>query len=105
MKFVNLTKHSIKDLLSNKEYAVPRNSVVVNVSEVIIRESDGTMITKLVYGDIVGLPAPQEDVMYIVSAVVLNALNGSREDCVAPSRPVRDSKGVVMGCRGFRTNG
>ena len=105
MKFVNLTKHEIKDLISGEYYPVPENSAVVNVDEVIVSEEGGTQITKLIYKDIVGLPNPVDGVRYIVSAVILNALNGSRNDCVAPARPLRDSKGAVLGCRGFRTNG
>ena len=38
------------------------------------------------YGEIVGLPAPHEDVIFIVSALVLAAAKAQgRTDCVAPA--------------------
>lgn len=38
------------------------------------------------YGDIVGLPDPKDDTIYIVSALVLTAAKAAgRTDCVAPA--------------------
>lgn len=46
---------------------------------------------------ILNLPAPQKDVLYIVSGIVASA--AQREDVVAPARMIRDSKGKVTQCR------
>jgi hypothetical protein len=52
------------------------------------------------YGDVTGLPEPQEHVLYIVSTLVQQALP-QRSDLVSPDRVIRDEQGRVTGCRGF----
>ncbi len=47
-------------------------------------------ISRDVYGDVENLPAPKKGIIYIVSAKVLNALNGSRIDVVSPGRQIKD---------------
>ena len=48
------------------------------------------------------LPRPVEGVVYIVSALALNAVPAERTDFVCPKQVVRDDKGRVIGCKGFR---
>lgn len=55
------------------------------------------------YGKIEGLPEPRPDRIYVVSLVVLQALNGARPDVYSPdSGPgsaVRDSHGKIVGVK------
>ena len=58
-----------------------------------------------VFGAVEGLPEPQPGTLYIVSAMVLSALAGSRSDVVAPATGhpacVRNDKGHILSVPGF----
>jgi len=60
-------------------------------------------VVKTVFGEVTGLPEPQEDTVYIVSTLVLSAVQG-RKDVVAPNTgaAIRDSEGRVVGVPGFQ---
>ena len=47
------------------------------------------------------LPIPVEGVVYIVSALALNAIPADRTDFVCPKQVVRKD-GEIVGCKGFR---
>mgnify|MGYP000913102359 CR=1 FL=1 len=64
---------------------------------------EGFPLVSRSYGDVTGLPDPIEGTTYVVSAMVLEALKGSRPDVVAPGDSVRVD-GVIVGCRGFAIN-
>ena len=55
-------------------------------------------ITKNTYGEIVDLPEPSRDYIYIVSALVANAAT-DRYDLVIPNELVRDENGNIVGCK------
>jgi len=103
MNFVNLTTHEVNDVGAGNTY--PPSGMVArtdrNTKDIYYGK---TLVVTTVYSDVFGLPEPKHDTMYIVSAVVLNALDGSRSDCVSPYRPVRDETGKTTGCLGFRRN-
>ena len=50
------------------------------------------------YGDIEGLPDPEDGVAYIVSSIVASAVKG-REDVFIPNESVRDNEGRINGCK------
>ena len=52
------------------------------------------------FGEIAGLPEPMDNVNYIVSQIVFDALP-NRTDLLVPSGVVRDTAGQVVGCRCF----
>ena len=64
-------------------------------------EVDGMPVYKTEYGDIEGLPPESAGTVYLVSRLVLDALQGTRSDVFAPGQAVRDETGKVIGCRGF----
>lgn len=55
-------------------------------------------INKVAYGKVEGLPEPQDGVIYIVSAMVAQAVP-DRDDVVFPYDLVRDEQGQVKGAR------
>lgn len=62
------------------------------------------------FGEIIGLPEPEKDVVYIVSALVLAAAERiERDDCVAPATGhpecVRDERGHIVSVPGFVKSG
>lgn len=100
MNFINLTPHAI----TLNDGRVFESVGVARVGNTFSDfDSDG--VCSVAYGDIEGLPAPQEDTLYIVSALVLSAAKAAgRTDCVAPSTGhpacVRD-KGFIVSVPGF----
>ena len=50
------------------------------------------------YGEVFDLPEPQENTLYIVSALVANALKGIRNDLRIPTNMVKNLLGQPIGC-------
>jgi len=50
------------------------------------------------FNEVEGLPEPQEDTYYIVSALVAGAAK-NRDDLLIPNDIVRDEAGRIIGCR------
>jgi hypothetical protein len=53
---------------------------------------------KTVLGQVVDLPEPQDDTLYIVSRAVAEAAR-DRDDLVVPDNVIRDDQGRVIACR------
>lgn len=99
--FINLTPHAIA-LNSGVSYPSVGVARVSNT----FTDFDANGVCDVRYGDIVGLPAPVDGTLYIVSAMVLNAAKAAgRMDCVAPATGhpsvVRDDKGLIVSVPGF----
>ena len=98
MNFVNLTPHAI--ILNDGTVFQPSGNVA-RVSATFTDFENG--ICRQKFGDVTGLPDPQEGTMFIVSALVLAATD--RDDVVAPAtghpQCVRNDKGQIMSVPGF----
>ena len=111
MKVVNLTAHSINVILGEKELAYPSEGLArVRTEEKTIGTVEGIPVIKTVYTTVEGLPEQQENTIYLVSTLVLQALktNGiDRPDCLAPntgiSGAIRDEQGCIIGVKGVQT--
>ena len=92
-KFVNCTPHPIK--LNDGRVYEPSGDVARVSSHFTAPDSNG--VCKVVYGDLTGVPDPQPDTLFIVSAMVLAA--SDRTDLVAPATGhpdcVRSDKGFI----------
>lgn len=100
MTFINFTPHAI----TLNDGRVFESVGVARVGNTF-SDFDSSGVCSVAYGDIEGLPAPQEDTLYIVSALVLSAAKAAgRTDCVAPATGhpacVRD-KGFIVSVPGF----
>ena len=108
MDLKNLTPHAIclhlpnGDVVSLPSVGVARVAALPRVASSV----SGLPVPVLpapVWGAVEGLPAPQKDVVFIVSGMVLEALRGSgRSDVFAPGTgptdgAVRNDKGQVVG--------
>lgn len=108
-KLVNLTPHTVTLVCGQLTVEIPPSGQVARVSataqQVGSIEIDGFSfpVVKTVFGEVTGLPEPQEDTVYIVSTLVLSAVQG-RKDVVAPNTgaAIRDSEGRVVGVPGFQ---
>lgn len=100
MAFINLTPHSIN---LNSGATIPPSGDVARVSCEFGRFDDNGVCT-VHYGQIANLPMAQPDTLYIVSAMVLSAIGGLRQDVVAPATGHPDTvriNGRIVSVPGF----
>lgn len=110
MRFVNCTPHAINILREDGSTVTvePSGTVVrVSTSQEVIDTIDGIPVVRTVFTNIT-LPELQDGVVYIVSTVVLQAMQQlgiRRNDIVAPdtgSTAVRDGSGQIVAIRRFQ---
>ncbi|MBF8378501.1 hypothetical protein IW967_11610 [Alicyclobacillus mali] len=59
--------------------------------------------TKAIKGELVDLPDPTDDTVYVTSTIVAQAAaRAGRTDVYSPAELVRDGNGTVIGCRGLQ---
>ena len=103
---VNLTPHDIVIRLSDGDRVIPASGTVarVSTSQVPAGTIDGIPVSAQTFGQIEGLPEPQEGVTFIVSAIVLAAAKSiGRTDVVAPdtARAIRNDAGQIVAVPGL----
>ena len=104
---VNLTPHAV-DVYGDEGLiaSFPPSGTVARVAEK--RESCPPVaigltvldVSRATYGEVQGLPAPDGETIYIVSALVLAQCAG-RRDVFAPGPAIRDDAGRQVGCHGL----
>lgn len=101
-KLVNLTSHDIVMVRGdgNLEIIASEGIARCDVERKTIDNINGYDLNINVYGKVSGLPDPQEDTFYIVSALVAKQLP-LRNDLIVPDDTVRDEKGRIISCRAF----
>lgn len=110
VRYINLTPHAlyVKDL--NGEFItilpdaegparviydrLPPEQVTIGGSEVAVAVA-GTV------REIIGLPEPQPDIVFIVAKAVADAAPRHRGDLMSPGGLIRDEDGKVIGCDGL----
>lgn len=105
MIIINLTPH---DINLNDGTMFPASGDVARVEARLemVRDRDTALpeFTQT-FGEVTGLPEAQPDTIYIVSAMVLSALGGSRRDVRAPATghpdTVRTEKGHIISVPGL----
>lgn len=108
MKFVNLTPHAVNvRSVYGTVITVPASGTVARCDEVrtpgadVESENVYIPVSAAEYGEVTGLPDPQDGVGYIVSSLVLAAVTTTRRDVFAPGPAIRDDKGQIIGCNGL----
>ena len=104
-KILNLTPHAVSFVAEDGSLLMkvePSGQVARCKTETRVVaqvEVDGILIpeTETVFGDVEGLPDPEEGVIYLVSSLVAQA--AKRDDVVIPNESVRDAEGRIIGCR------
>jgi len=104
MNFVNLTPHVVR--LNNGTSFEPSGIVARVASDLQEVETvSGVQFFRQTFGEVEGLPEEIPGTIYIVSAVVLSAVD--RGDCVAPAtgskETIRDESGQIQSVPGFVT--
>ena len=103
---VNLTPHDITIRLEDGDRIIPASGTVARVttSQVPAGTVDGIPVSAQTFGQIEGLPDPQDGVVFVVSAIVLAAAKeAGRTDVVAPdtARAIRDDAGRIVAVPGL----
>ncbi len=60
-------------------------------------------VFRTTFGEVEGLPEPQDDTLYIVSLLVRRA-RPYRGDLLSPGQLIRDAEGRPIGCKGLAAN-
>lgn len=103
MTILNFMPHTLNiEMPSGERVAIESSGVArCAVKNVVVAEIDGIPVSTAEYGDLVGLPEPAPNTIYVVSMLV--AQRAGRADCVGPdSGPsaLREN-GQVVAVRGF----
>ena len=103
-KIVNLTPHDVVVLQNGVQTSYPSQGVArVEEQLKLVGYFDGVAEFEATYGDITGLPEPQNGVIYIVSGQLKNAAKElGRKDTRSPARQIRDpATGHVLYAEGL----
>jgi len=114
-KFINLCPHPIHLVGENgavvtfaESGTVARVDIRKTKKQVTVEVAEGVYlnmeVTEVEHAEVVGLPEPQEGVIYLVSSYV--AQYTKRPDCICPntdSTAIKDENGKIIGVRGFLT--
>lgn len=103
---INLTPHDITITNGTSTVTVKPSGLArcEETSEEIKVVEDWIPVLRTTYGKISGLPEPEENTIYVVSARVAQALketNPGRTDVMIPAKTLRDSEGNIIGCSGL----
>lgn len=98
---VNLTPHDLSIHTPAGVVTVAPSGQVARVATVdtAAPDHDGIPVVITTFGEVTGLPAPDDGVMYVVSGIVADAAR--RPDVVSPGALIRGPDGQPIGCRGL----
>lgn len=103
MKIINLTPYAIT-LMGEEKITIKSSGIArarqtrVTVGHITGPDGIQIPINKCVYGEVDGLPAPADNTIYIVSAIVAQAAKG-RNDIYVVDDTVRDGAGAIIGAK------
>ncbi len=101
---VNCTPHDVNLITTNGNITFPRSGIIPRLTEQQVKINSVTVngididIMKKSFLEPEGLPEPQENTIYIVSALVAGAAK-DRDDLFIPNDTIRDDKGRIIGCK------
>jgi hypothetical protein len=109
VELVNLTPHEVRVMGENGKIrlVVPPSGKVARVKTVqaVVGNVNNIPVVRTTFGDVEGLPEPRENIVYIVSSIVAQAVP-HREDVIAPDTSpqgvVRDEQGRIVGVKRFQ---
>ncbi len=105
---LNLTPHTVslfdatgENLLVSIEPTAPAARCSVN--NVQVGAANGVPLFASTYGEVIDLPEPREDTIYVVSLIVRQAMP-ARTDLASPGELIRDTDGKPIGAKGLAVN-
>ena len=107
MTIVNLTPHAITLQVGDVATTFQPSGTVARVTQVTQPNGltvAGGQVHTSTFGEVLDIPAPQDNTWYVVSGMVLSALNGTRADVIAPktdNTSIRNHKGQIVAVTGW----
>lgn len=111
MRFINLTPHTLNVKASSGDFVTilpdadgPARVIYDQLPPEQIRVGNFDSFEVTVAGsprEIVNLPDPQPNIIFIVAKAVADAAPRHRGDLMSPGRLIRDADGKVVGCDGL----
>ena len=105
IKLINLTPHDVNILNMDGELKIKIETdgvarcSITRFREMSIKMDDREIrVNKTKFGNVDGLPDPQDNTWYIVSKPVAEALKHKRADLLIADQVMRDN-GRIIGCR------
>ena len=107
-KLVNLTPHALNLFNATGTTQIitlaPDGRIArVAMKNDLVGEAVGVPLFAGGYGEIEGLPAPEEDTIFVVSLFVRQAAP-DRKDLASPGELIRDEEGKPIGAKGLSVN-
>jgi hypothetical protein len=97
-KIINLTPHMIN---IEGQDPIPSEGIArcQEISK-IVDNINGIDIIEKSFGELIDLPAPRKDTIFVVSIIAANAAKkAGRVDCFVPGEQIRDESGRIIGCK------
>lgn len=108
MRIINLTPHQVTVRTESGDRVFEPSGQVARVAVTSVQtdEIDGIPVFEQTFGDIEGLPDPEEGTIYLVSMMVRQAAQEQgRTDVVSPDTSpqgaIRNEQGQIVAVRGF----
>jgi len=105
MKLINLTPHSITLHGVGGAITVPPSGAIARLAvtrvelDPVLVDGVALSVSRPSMGPVSGLPPESDGVVYIVSAMVADAVR--RRDVASPGELIRDGAGVIVGAKGL----
>ena len=109
MKIMNLTPHELNLMPKGPDgpvITIPRSGIVARCTVDRIQINTVTVdgisvpVNQTRFGEVCNLPDPQPDTIFVVSALVAQAVP-ERQDVVIVDDAIRDDQGRIIGARGL----
>jgi hypothetical protein len=86
VKVVNLTPHTVRVVVEEQEIEFPASGSIARITSesVVIGDVNGIPVTETVWGEVINLPEPQENTIYICSMPVVEQVKSFRQDVMRP---------------------
>lgn len=98
MKIRNFTPHQIN--IEGREPIASEGIARCTEISKTVDNFDGIDIIEKKFGELIDLPEPEKDVIYVVSIITATAAKAlGRNDCYIPGEVIRDEQGRVIGCK------
>lgn len=100
---INLTPHVLNIVTADGsivDIQTSGNVARVASSSAVVATINGINVSQQTFGDVTGLPAAEEGVIFIVSRMVKDRV-ADRTDVMVPGAPVRDAEGKIIGASGL----
>lgn len=99
-KMINLTPHTINFVTNGIKIVIEPSGEIARVTctSKVVDIINEIPVTENEYGEVTGLPDPEEGTIYIVSSIVAQRCK-DRTDVFIPSDSIRDEKGRIVGCK------